>query len=168
MIFAKTTSSANFNPRSPHGERRRSMPTSSRWRRFQSTLPARGATRRHCIPSASTRRRFQSTLPARGATSPRFPMRTSNRDFNPRSPHGERRAELLKLLHHLLFQSTLPARGATMAGLAERAGQGFQSTLPARGATRIICLETALSWNFNPRSPHGERPKHLSIRAYPI
>ena len=33
---------------------------------FQSTLPARGATR--FIPSASTRRRFQSTLPARGAT----------------------------------------------------------------------------------------------------
>ena len=35
-----------FNPRSPHGERRRSTLTSSRWKRFQPTLPARGATRK--------------------------------------------------------------------------------------------------------------------------
>ena len=82
--------------------------------RFQSTLPARGAT----VPAAvilADIRLFQSTLPARGATDPRaqsfprkytfqstLPARGATRrrgtgtrricDFNPRSPHGERRA----------------------------------------------------------------------------
>ena len=34
----------------------------------------------------------------------------------------------------------------------------FQSTLPARGATNTIYLFLAYADNFNPRSPHGERP----------
>ena len=34
----------NFNPRSPHGERRTWSPEENKGRRFQSTLPARGAT----------------------------------------------------------------------------------------------------------------------------
>ncbi len=34
--------------------------------------------------------RFQSTLPARGATSFRFAIISRVTDFNPRSPHGER------------------------------------------------------------------------------
>ena len=78
---------------------------------------------------------FQSTLPARGATaSKRYPQRNRG-DFNPRSPHGERRRRRLSaadaghfnprsphgerlataavLLAHIVFQSTLPARGAT-------------------------------------------------------
>ena len=34
----------------------------------------------------------------------------------------------------------------------------FQSTLPARGATRAERSPLIFSSNFNPRSPHGERP----------
>ncbi len=34
----------------------------------------------------------------------------------------------------------------------------FQPTLPARGATRRRCARGASWSNFNPRSPHGERP----------
>ena len=34
----------------------------------------------------------------------------------------------------------------------------FQSTLPARGATPTATLWRALRKHFNPRSPHGERP----------
>ncbi len=34
----------------------------------------------------------------------------------------------------------------------------FQSTLPARGATACFCRRYAARQNFNPRSPHGERP----------
>ena len=33
--------------------------------------------------------------------------------FNPRSPHGERRLDILTRRHIIKFQSTLPARGAT-------------------------------------------------------
>ena len=58
-------------------------------RRFQSTLPARGATRRTATHKRR-RERFQSTLPARGATL-----------LNPIN------------IAKQVFQSTLPARGAT-------------------------------------------------------
>ena len=57
----------NCNPRSPHGERRRSTSTRRRaLKSFQPPLPARGATlstHPRCNPC-----RFQPTLPARGAT----------------------------------------------------------------------------------------------------
>ena len=147
--------------------------------RFQSTLPARGATL--VLLTLDKRRKFQSTLPARGATTdgdaqapprkisihaPRTgsdkpekpPAATSRRNFNPRSPHGERHLRRMLSFWTARFQSTLPARGATWCnppygrrigisihaprtgsdpGVCEAAcGKArFQSTLPARGAT---------------------------------
>ena len=103
---------SDFNPRSPHGERRSIWANLPKPSRFQSTLPARGA-----------------TLPGSGRTG-RPPY------FNPRSPHGERREPMISLFGAFVFQSTLPARGATNCtapGLPR--GGTFQSTLPARGAT---------------------------------
>ena len=65
--------SADFNPRSPHGER-------------------------HGAEAHRQRRGlFQSTLPARGATQRRPPYAKNYHDFNPRSPHGERRPIFLCL-----------------------------------------------------------------------
>ena len=123
-----------FNPRSPHGERPRTdahaPPCESisihaprtgsdqqggkqhdKTRKFQSTLPARGATGPHstnknAISFQSTlpargatgfvtdddgTTTFQSTLPARGATLTPARGRLHKKHFNPRSPHGERR-----------------------------------------------------------------------------
>ena len=172
--------------------------------KFQSTLPARGATMTRLTWWSKSR--FQSTLPARGAT---FIFRWNYigiKNFNPRSPHGERRLTSDNIIHSLcVFQSTLPARGATITsarwsaerdisihaprtGSDYRAGrynpgrkgisihaprtgsddhhhrpQGckvrFQSTLPARGATDLVHLVNASLDDFNPRSPHGERPR---------
>ena len=34
----------------------------------------------------------------------------------------------------------------------------FQPTLPARGATKTVVYSCVYRTNFNPRSPHGERP----------
>ena len=80
--------------------------------------------------------RFQSTLPARGATqSPRAAVESA-RHFNPRSPHGERLADGGRLSNNREFQSTLPARGATLTLSCVNPAVRFQSTLPARGATR--------------------------------
>ena len=100
---------------------------------------------------------FQPTLPARGATtkvrypwtelsiSTHAPRTGSDRyyveggriiyDFNPRSPHGERRWHNKTSGNANIFQPTLPARGATPSGSREPAGRK----------------------HFNPRSPHGER-----------
>ena len=136
---------------------------------FQSTLPARGATRPIYIFICSCPL-FQSTLPARGATSARVTGLPLVADFNPRSPHGER-LELAKaqiateeisihaprtgsdevtawqMQEFTSFQSTLPARGATGLRTTWTMRCRFQSTLPARGATpmrvrdrRMVCI----------------------------
>ena len=56
--------------------------------RFQPTLPVRGAT---CLTAVPVRTPlFQPTLPVRGATHPKLGKSQRNRDFNPRSPCGER------------------------------------------------------------------------------
>ena len=65
-----------FNPRSPHGERQQETQGWTLASLFQSTLPARGATRA-VIPSSTIAGTFQSTLPARGATSASFRIRRS-------------------------------------------------------------------------------------------
>ena len=123
-----------FNPRSPCGERRQLVFITVSLKTFQSTLPVRGATSWHGwykLPIF----RFQSTLPVRGATCFCHSQRCRNRDFNPRSPCGERPAATEKSLTASLFQSTLPVRGATWS----------------LHTYRLRCL------HFNPRSPCGER-----------
>ncbi len=109
------------------------------------------------------------------------PPTRQHRNFNPRSPCGERLSLICDILTLMLFQSTLPVRGATTfvsislssssdfnprspcgerrsttSSLLPRHLQ-FQSTLPVRGATVPLHLALALSGNFNPRSPCGER-----------
>ena len=132
---------------------------------FQSTLPARGATTPQEVTLTS--KTFQSTLPARGAT-------------------ADKRCNQLRKR----FQSTLPARGATVSAVYNFLYEKFQSTLPARGATipteemtdpdgiSIHAPRTGSDWrschaqttrtNFNPRSPHGERLRKVTILSIRI
>ena len=56
------------------------------------------------------------------------------------------------------FQSTLPMRGATGFQRWERETLEFQSTLPMRGATFSLNPPSVPNFDFNPRSPCGERP----------
>ena len=119
----------DFNPRSPYGERLDLGCNLSDGRRFQSTLPLRGATIK-ITATLSDGRLFQSTLPLRGATSkssfwdggsPLFqstlPLRGAtcssgrhtNRttDFNPRSPYGERLQDCTKFYLGFCLSSTI-------------------------------------------------------------
>ena len=146
----------DFNPRSPHGERRRAKFASQSRSRFQSTLPARGATVTR-MQSPTFCRAFQSTLPARGATAP-SPDPNNYKQFQSTLPargatlrtypvdvrgtisiHAPRTGSdpsiLCQFEQHFLFQSTLPARGATKSIACRSLYFQFQSTLPARGAT---------------------------------
>ncbi len=106
-----------FNPRSPRGERPFFISFSFGVLAFQSTLPARGATRER----AGLRRGwiFQSTLPARGATSSCARL----------------------CLRKLAFQSTLPARGATGEVMSWQKRESISIHAPARGATGEV-----MSW----------------------
>ena len=130
---------------------------------------------------------FQSTLPVWGATFPEVvfdvgdmisihaprvgsdpwmlsELQDSTRDFNPRSPCGERQqpSHPGKLLHQ--FQSTLPVWGATpVFPLPRGVGSSFQSTLPVWGATFDPTVDNGQPVNFNPRSPCGERPARKQL-----
>ena len=84
------TEGGNFNPRTPRGVRLVDNLMTARFRGFQSTHPARGATYTF-VPAAFGAEIFQSTHPARGAT---MAARLTDRQKN--------------------FQSTHPARGATL------------------------------------------------------
>ena len=122
-----------FNPRSPHGERPPPQAAHSRVSAFQPTLPARGATYSRSI--ATTLYQFQPTLPARGATM------LSNRSTLP-----------------MTISTHAPRTGSDAADVAvSRYAIAFQPTLPARGATRIKFRFDLPHIDFNPRSPHGER-----------
>ena len=111
------------------------------------------------MSSNSMKSSFQSTLPARGATiRPRFSA-TKSRHFNPRSPHGERRAALrvLRVIRRISIHA--PRTGSDgHSFLFARLKYLFQSTLPARGATSSCSGRVPVLIYFNPRSPHGERP----------
>ena len=146
----------HFNPRSPHGERRRSVWKTAASRAFQPTLPARGATNifqvfepgeeisthaprtgsdAHTVSRKLNAHTISTHAPRTGSDAERPLRRTLLRHFNPRSPHGER-----------------PYKRRLQHGNRRQ----FQPTLPARGATRSATVFGRCR-NFNPRSPHGER-----------
>ena len=102
-----------FNPRSPHRERQNQTIQREIVVKFQSSLPSQGATQnigdRGCffqfqstLPSQGATHYslgalpvsviFQSTLPSQGATQRCFFLVYIRSNFNPRSPHRERRA----------------------------------------------------------------------------
>ena len=62
------------------------------------------------------------------------------------------------------FQSTLPVWGATSQSTQTAHGIQFQSTLPVWGATCEKILRHLRDYDFNPRSPCGERPAWTSAR----
>ena len=149
-------SNQDFNPRSPHGER---PPRRARgWPAFHFNPRSPHGERRRAKFASQSRSRFQSTLPARGATA--FPARRCS--FLSISIHAPRtgsdafrnvpNARVIISIHaprtgsdtparlvfclRFSFQSTLPARGATRRRSdTARIQIKFQSTLPARGAT---------------------------------
>ena len=158
-------------------DQRKSVKT-HRWRIFQPTLPARGATAYSLWEQGKTIP-FQPTLPARGATTCDLPILQSNHisTHAPRtgsdtvmyledresyiSTHAPRTGSdsnflvLVVGVNYFNPRSPHGERQATMMGSVAR--QKFQPTLPARGATISTTSVSCTSKHFNPRSPHGER-----------
>ncbi len=102
---------ANFNPRSPYGERHLSFCCILHKQRFQSTLPLRGAT---AILEIFKKAIIISIHAPLTGSDPRVQGQSRHYlYFNPRSPYGERQEEIDAYFRQNLFQSTLPLRGAT-------------------------------------------------------
>ena len=108
---ARRRSALHFNPRSPWGERRRPWKRPCGAWRFQSTLPVGGAT------LCSSVRAFPGFIsihaPRGGSDAKKVGKYTVYKDFNPRSPWGERPQPFSCTNRSYRFQSTLPVGGAT-------------------------------------------------------
>ena len=126
-------------------------------------------------------KKFQSTLPSRGATNPSNLLAHLDHYFNPRSPRGERRIFLKTVTLGAGISIHAPLAGSDILHRRPPSSSSrFQSTLPSRGATElyalrsrryVISIHAPLAGsdssspirsrrcvNFNPRSPRGERP----------
>ena len=126
--------------------------------RFQSTLPVWGATT--CTVQGREQTDISIHAPRVGSDGPSAEERCAGRDFNPRSPCGERPGRKTSWRTSTVFQSTLPVWGATGTPRISSPVPGrFQSTLPVWGATLHLIMVLLLFVYFNPRSPCGERPR---------
>ena len=109
-------STAYFNPRSPHGERPADAQQHDHKAWISIHAPRTGSDlnsiRWHGLLAL-----FQSTLPARGATPTRYASPRGYRDFNPRSPHGER--------HNLLISPSFIANFNPRSPHGERQNDDF-------------------------------------------
>ena len=180
---------ANFNPRSPHGERRLKAGRQREMNTFQPTLPARGATR--MLDNQIARTFISTHAPRTGSDDGRRRTSAAAKDFNPRSPHGERRHTRTqtaspktisthaprtgsdgikhgKRFGQRAFQPTLPARGATPPIRGFVKALAFQPTLPARGATRRqqliyhrLCISTHAPRTGSDQNDDWSSGKHL-------
>ena len=144
---------------------------------FQSTLPLRGATGWCRLPAQG--QHISIHAPLTGSDPSLLQMWRCNRDFNPRSPYGERLVSRSRFWPFRNFNPRSPYGERPAVGAAAMASRLFQSTLPLRGATKqgaslhhipeisihapltgsdelpVACL--VYSGDFNPRSPYGER-----------
>ena len=86
--------------------------------------------------------------------------------FNPRSPHGERQKRYPWTDMTADISTHAPRTGSDLSSISFPVnGIQFQPTLPARGATTEHYIPLNLSADFNPRSPHGERPETAETNA---
>ena len=130
---------AYFNPRSPHGERRKHGRLLKSVRSISIHAPLTGSDVAQTY-TADGLTVFQSTLPSRGATGSALNLARYHGNFNPRSPHGERRSEALFLFLGRDFNPRSPHGERPDLVFKYAARAVFQSTLPSRGATLKSCI----------------------------
>ena len=101
---------------------------------------------------------FQSTLPAGGATFLTIIVYAKSRDFNPRSPRGERPSIAFDLCGTVDISIHAP-RGGSDDRAGDAHGRRSISIHAPRGGSDEFCrLVVKHKGDFNPRSPRGERP----------
>ena len=150
--------------------------------------PREGCDRGTSTNTAANTLKFQSTHPARGATRPALGhSQIPHTDFNPRTPRGVRQGRRGRRRGYRLISIHAPREGCDTPEQRQIARWiEFQSTHPARGATEAECGRLLMSllisihapregydgfgtgdvfgWRyFNPRTPRGVR---LSMERY--
>ena len=145
----------NFNPRSPHRERPALKTEETERIAISIHAPLTGSDlpprRKHCFQNISIH------APLTGSDIKAKIIKRRFHYFNPRSPHRERHQSDHWNDQRQKFQSTLPSQGATERITSTISSHEFQSTLPSQGATPELAFWIACKRHFNPRSPHRER-----------
>ena len=79
--------------------------------------------------------------------------------FNPRSPHGERRGGMTDDGQRGAISTHAPRTGSDLTPYVCGPRELISTHAPRTGSDGLLHLHTLKSnQNFNPRSPHGERP----------
>ena len=129
-----TRTSRYFNPRSPDGERRLRHRNTMVTEKFQSTLPGWGATESWFEGDGLCS--FQSTLPGWGAT-----------------------RAVVRAVPKVAISIHAPRMGSDHDGVPDHVPSGLISIHAPRMGSDPMRRGYGLGcWNFNPRSPDGERP----------
>ena len=158
VTLAFSFNPTDFNPRSPHGERRCGRAPCYRNRNFNPRSPHGER------PSTSDNKSGVSKIsihaPRMGSDA-NFPFSCVHSfHFNPRSPHGERQPQFIIDSYIDIFQSTLPAWGATSLPSLFLSTRLISIHAPRMGSDiKHVYRCQRREENFNPRSPHGERRK---------
>ena len=155
---------------------------------FQPSLPSRGATGMPLPPRAA--QGISTLAPLAGSDGLRRRVKSSNSNFNPRSPRGERRCRRRSLRGSFRFQPSLPSRGATLEDAKKARLEAISTLAPLAGSDPPLCLQyrhraistlaplagsdlvelllIKLPGDFNPRSPRGERRQLLKPGGPPF
>ena len=127
---------SDFNPRPPRGGRPVDGGVQVVLESISIHAPREGGDL-FCVGSTMPPYLFQSTPPARGATRMHASSPCSRSYFNPRPPRGGRRWMRFILWECLIFQSTPPARGATSWASDPASSPRYFNPRPPRGGRRI-------------------------------
>ena len=160
---SRTTATRGFNPRAPRGARRVQVAGRCAAVLFQSTRPARGATKQ------AYWLQFFSPVSIHAPRAGRDCLFSINVYglfcFNPRAPRGARPASANAAFSASPFQSTRPARGATRPAWRGAIHRCVSIHAPRAGRDRLALATTRSNASFNPRAPRGARHKTKGKRT---
>ena len=164
LLAEKTGISQNFNPLSPHGERLQLWLDTYITPRFQSTLPAWGETESLCqldlckVISIHSPRMGRDCCGGCGHGGEKY--------FNPLSPHGERpRACECRSFPDISIHSPRMGRDLFYWSTVQAVCISIHS--PRMGRDAETAVKVTLQQDFNPLSPHGERPSLPILAEWP-
>ena len=151
-----------FNPRSPCGERPIYDDLTAKYSRFQSTLPVRGATGRLPLLQADDPE-ISIHAPRAGSDLQGGAADWKQRDFNPRSPCGERLCPNCGARMDKKISIHAPRAGSDRRALENLRVGIISIHAPRAGSDVIFSPSSSSRCYFNPRPPCGGRLVYLLI-----
>ena len=144
----------NFNPRSPHGERRLHSTLTRTLILFQSTLPARGAT----VRRQPLRRVLRISIHApRTGSDDNEDLRTPHSKISIHAPRTGSDGKKMSINDVDVISIHAPRTGSDWLQICSPPLDAISIHAPRTGSDTSTSADTSDTTDFNPRSPHGER-----------